>query len=167
MYCAECGAESTQGLNYCKRCGTNLTAPTNQPRGTDSPQPPRVSGAGWAIAFATVLVTLGGLGIVFNSAFDLVRPLYDGTRPVAGAPTIAGLMVVFGSGTVLGVVAMLIQLFSRLLGVRPEPSAPTKRQRPFGDYKPAQLHPSPTGIPSVTEQTTRNFDPALYRDHES
>jgi hypothetical protein len=77
-------------------------------------------------------------------------------------------MVIFGSATVLGVVALLIQLFSRLLGVRPEPSVAAKKNRTVtGDYRPAQIHPAPGVIPSVTEQTTRNFDPALYRDHES
>jgi hypothetical protein len=128
----------------------------------------KLTGASWAIAFATVIVTLGGLGIVFNSAYDLVRPLYPGSTTVAGAPTIAGLMVVFGSATVFGVVALLIQLFSRLAGVSPRPSVSVKKQRPSAsEHKPAQLHPAPTGIPSVTEQTTRNFDPALYRDRES
>ena len=72
--------------------------------------------AAWAIALATVAVTLGGLGIVFSHAYDLVRPIYDGSTPVAGAPKIAGLMVAFGSATVLGVVALLIQLVLETAG---------------------------------------------------
>jgi hypothetical protein len=120
------------------------------------------------MALATVAVTLGGLGIVFSSANDLVRPLYPGSTTVAGAATIAGLMVLFGSATVFGTVALLIRLFSRLLGL-PQESADAqhlRKQQTTGEHKPVQLPSPPSGIPSVTEQTTRNFDPALYRDRE-
>ena len=169
MHCSNCGAESTQGLNYCKRCGSNLAAPTNPIRsGETRPRVRVASGAPWAMAFATIAVTLGGLGIVFSCAFDLVRPVYPGSTAVAGAATIAGLMVLFGSATVFGPVALLIRLFSKMLGLTQDSheSQRVRKQKITGEHRPVQLPSPPTGIPSVTEQTTRNFDPALYRDRE-
>jgi hypothetical protein len=169
MYCPVCGAESTQGLNYCKRCGSNLAAPTNPIRSGETKPPVRVSAAApWAMALATVAVTLGGLGIVFSNALYLVRPIYPGTTGVSGAATIAALMVMFGSATVFGTVALLIRLFSKLLGFGQEShdSHHERKQQTTGEHKPIQLPSPPSGIPSVTEQTTRNFDPALYRDRE-
>ena len=169
MYCPVCGAESTQGLNYCKRCGSNLAAPTNPIRSSESKPRIRVAaGVPWAMALATVAVTLGDLGIVFSNALYLVRPIYPGTTAVSGAATIAALMVMFGSATVFGTVALLLRLFSKILGFGQEShdSHHVKRQN-TGEHKPIQLPSPPSGIPSVTEQTTRNFDPALYRDRES
>ena len=168
MYCPVCGAESTQGLNYCKRCGSNLAAPTNPIKTSESRPRVRVTaGAPWALALATVAVTLGGLGIAFSNALFLVRPIYPGSTAVSGAATIAGLMVMFGSATVFGTVALLIRLFSKLLGVAEESHDSHGRKLQItGEHRPVQIPSPPSGIPSVTEQTTRNFDPALYRDRE-
>ena len=170
MYCPVCGAESTQGLNYCKRCGSNLAAPTNPIKpGESRPRIRASAGAAWAMALATVAVTLGGLGIVFSNALYLVRPTFPGSTSVAGAATIAGLMIMFGSATVFGTVALLIRLFSKLLGFGQESHDSDHLRKPhtFGEHRPVQLPSPPSGISSVTEQTTRNFDPALYRDRES
>ncbi|HEV8483392.1 MAG TPA: hypothetical protein VGV87_07580 [Blastocatellia bacterium] len=170
MYCPVCGAESTQGLNYCKRCGSNLAPPTNPIRSSENrPRVRAAAGTAWAMALATVAVTLGGLGIVFSNALYLVRPINPGTTGVSGAATIAGLMVMFGSATVFGTVALLIRLFSKLLGLgqQSHDSPLVHKQQNTGEHKPVQLPAPPSVIPSVTEQTTRNFDPALYRDRES
>jgi hypothetical protein len=120
------------------------------------------------MALATVAVTLGGLGIVFSNALYLVRPLFPGSTAVPGAATIAGLMVLFGSATVFGTVALLLRLFSKLLGLSQESHDSHHGRKPqiTGEHRPVQLPSPPSGIPSVTEQTTRNFDPALYRDRE-
>ena len=170
MYCPVCGSESTQGLNYCKRCGTNLTATTNPIRATEAISSAKLTGAAWAVALATVAVALGGLGIVFNSAVGLLRPSPFGPQPISGTSTIVALMVAFGSATVFGTVALLILLFSRFLGAAQESRGPARlaKQPPVaGEYKPAEIAPPPSVVGSVTEQTTRNFDPALYRDRES
>ena len=169
MYCPVCGTESTQGLNYCKRCGTNLTGSTNAIKSVTEMPPTRITGAAWAIALATVAVVLGGLGIIFSLAQELVRPAIVGPGPNNAAATIAGLMIVFGSITVFGTVALLIRLFSRFPGVERESQRHASRliKRPaVADYKPAEISASAPVMPSVTEQTTRNFDPALYQERE-
>ena len=171
MHCPVCGAESTQGLNYCKRCGSNLGAPTYPIKrsGEERPRIRGVAGAAWAMALASVAVTLGGLGIVFSHAFDLVRPLYAGTTAVSGADKIAGLMIAFGSLTVFGTVFLLMRVFSKLLGLTQDSrDVPQFKQPPvIAEPRQVQLPGTPSAIPSVTEGTTRNFDPAVYRDRES
>ena len=171
MHCPNCGAESTQGLNYCKRCGSNLAPPTYpiNRSGEIIPRTRGTAGAAWAMALATVAITLGGLGIVFNLAFDLVRPLYPGSTAVPGAALIAGLMVGSGSATVFGIVWSMVRLFSRLLSLPQESrdSSHFRKQPVMGEPKNIPLPAPSSVIPSVTEQTTRNFDPARYRDRES
>jgi hypothetical protein len=164
MYCGVCGAESTHGLNYCKRCGSTLnpplTAPVQGSRTRNS-----VSGSVWAIALATVIVGLGGLGIVFNHARELVRPLYPGSTAQEFAPIVALVMVVFGSASVFGIVALLLRLFYRLLGIPFGSQRFGSESRP--NYRPSPIPGAASVVSSVTEQTTRNFDPAIYRNSQS
>jgi len=56
MYCPNCGAESTFGLNYCKHCGGNL-AETGEPA---APPPSRNVFAALILALATAGIVLGG-----------------------------------------------------------------------------------------------------------
>ncbi len=157
MYCPHCGGESTFGLKYCKRCGGNLAAQTS-PQG---PSTMRQTGAAWAVAFATVAICLGGLGIVFSAASELMEPRVFGQPQTHDVTPIVITMIVFGSLTVFGVVAMLIRLFSRLMIAPKETMLPAQFERPVaGGY--AQLQ-EPV-MPSVTENTTRNFEQPRYRE---
>jgi hypothetical protein len=164
MHCPQCGNENPYGLKYCKRCGWTLyTQP--QETGQFAP-PPRNTGAAWAIALASIVICLGGLGIVVSHAFDLLQPMRpDMVRPGDPAP-IAITMIVFGSATIFGVIALLIRLFTRIMGISEPRDETAKSAGPFQrntSPQQAQLSPPPSSIPSVTENTTRTFDP-IYRD---
>jgi hypothetical protein len=150
MFCPHCGTESIPGYKYCKRCGVNFAAPAEQ---SSKQRPVKQTGAAWAVALATVAITLGGLGIVFGTAASLLEPALIGQL----TPIILTILV-FGSLTVFGAVALLIRLFTRLMtGAK---DAPTQAEIPV--YTQARLSEPPASIPSVTENTTRNFE-ARYR----
>ena len=159
MYCPNCGAESTFGLNYCKHCGGNLSdAPQTAAPAT------RNTTAALILALATLGIVLGGLGIVFASALTLVGSQPQGfTPPVDGAARIGALMVVFGCSGVVLVALMLIKLFSRIMGLAPETEKPRKHAKNEAHQQRAQIQAPPIVVSSVTEHTTRNFDPRVYQ----
>jgi len=161
MYCPNCGAESTFGLNYCKHCGGNLS------EGAQTPAPPGVRNtlAAFILAAATVAIVLGGLGIVFSQTLALVGPQPPGyTQPVSDSMTIGGMMVAFGSTALVLVSLMLIKLFSRVMGYGPPAEKPSKRATSFPlQQRGAQISAPPIVVSSVTEHTTRNFDPRVFQ----
>ena len=157
MYCPNCGAESTFGLNYCKRCGGNLSdaAQLAEP-------PAKNTLAALILAAATVAIVLGGLGIVFSEALSLIGPQPAGFAPaVHDAVAVAGMMVGFGTATIALVTLMLIKLFSRVMGFSSSGSNVTRSSNAIL----AQLRPQQISVPvamqSVTEHTTRNFEPRV------
>jgi hypothetical protein len=165
MYCPNCGAESTFGLNYCKHCGGGLAevAPPN------AAPPSRNIAAALILAAATVAIVLGGLGIVFTEALSVIGPQPLGfSAPVHDAVAVAAMMVLFGSAAIVFSTLMLVKLFSRVMGFGP-PSY--KQDRPAKTFQPPQrvrqIPAPPMSMQSVTEHTTRNFDPSLYRQNES
>jgi hypothetical protein len=56
MYCSSCGIEVTQELNYCNRCGANLSPATNLVPQLPAP-PVKLTGPTIAIG-ATVVLSL-------------------------------------------------------------------------------------------------------------
>ncbi|MEN3334365.1 MAG: hypothetical protein V7641_3730 [Blastocatellia bacterium] len=163
MYCPNCAAAYSYGLRYCKQCGTNLG---ENPQASTLAQPapaPKTSGAAWALAMATVAIVLGGLGIVFTNAFDLMRTFPGEVR--SGNPTpVAIVMLVFGTLTVFGVVALLMRLFGHIIAPRHHQQAPPAQVGQSINSAPplVQLPAPPSAVGSVTEHTTRNFDPSVY-----
>lgn len=158
MYCPNCGAESTFGLNFCKRCGGTLA--------DASPTPPASSSRNvWAavmLALATTGIVLGGFGIVFSHALALIGPQPSGySPPVHDAVAVAVMMVLFGSAAIVLVSLMLIKLFSRVMGFssneKPSRSSEAFRHAPRFTQIPAP----PASMNSVTEHTTRNFEPRM------
>src|SRR5437868_5902121 len=96
MYCPNCGAESTFGLNYCKRCGGNLSDVQQS-----AAPPGKNIVAAVILATAMVAIALGGLGIVFSEALWLITPkppLY--ATPVHDTVVVAGMIIAFGAPTV-------------------------------------------------------------------
>ncbi|HEY7912811.1 MAG TPA: zinc ribbon domain-containing protein [Blastocatellia bacterium] len=151
MFCPHCGAKSPYGLKYCKRCGGNLSESAES-------RSPNITASIWAVALACIAITLGGLGIVISSAYELVRPLYPGEVRTGDASMVAGMILLFGTLTVFGVAGLLVRFASRLLGGEPsnEPSIPGKQIQSAPAA--AQIAAPPQAIGSVVEHTTRNFD---------
>lgn len=67
MFCPSCGAETSEGLSYCKRCGAKLGAtPPDDSR-------PKVMGLVWAVSVAIAVVTLGGFLVFFGFVIEFGR----------------------------------------------------------------------------------------------
>lgn len=140
MHCPQCGVKATHGLNYCKQCGTHL----NQPAAMIEPRA-KLSAS---VLVPPMLISIVGLIGLFTTIanVNVAPPFLVGIAAIAGA-------------TVFGVVALFIWLILRLTGYSP----PARSEQPTplaADYDHPQLSAAPISRGSVTENTTRNFDPA-------
>jgi hypothetical protein len=153
---------TTAGLRFCKHCGGELTI-TNTFDRADAPRGAEGVGGGirklaalfWAVAiFGLVpLVVLFGISIpltALHASKDVVVPLY-----------------IFGPTAIVVIAAMMIRQISRLIRLLERES----EARPMGVSLPeATQHPQiaapPPSFRSVTEHTTRNFEPRAYREQE-
>ncbi|MEW6211211.1 MAG: hypothetical protein AB1631_22790 [Acidobacteriota bacterium] len=139
MYCPVCGSQATQGLNFCKRCGTNLTAPTGGSENYNRPPTFAYFMAG-AVSLAGIIALFATITTLSQNE-NLHPGLFFG-------------LIAIGGITVLGIIAIFAWLLLRLTGI---PTSSSKPEIRTSEY--AQLQP-PQSIPSVTENTTRNF---VYR----
>ncbi|MBI3652656.1 MAG: zinc ribbon domain-containing protein [Acidobacteria bacterium] len=153
MFCPTCGFENAQGVNYCKRCGANLN---NAPAKTISP-------AIVAIFLAVVgFITVIGFTIPMVAMSELSHKGFDSER-------LMGIAVFFLIAT-FGIDFMLLRMLSRLLGFtrqgRPEPHPLLVKQPKYhtADQTVQRLPEPPISMPSVTEHTTRNFEPVTSRE---
>lgn len=148
MYCPSCGSEVTPGLNYCNRCGAALNTSPIAPERPPAP----VSLTGPTIAIAAMVVT--GLAILLGSVRGLAR---DDVHPVALTWIVIG-----GLGMILAVAALLMRQWSQLSGMKREKERPAPRVKPENDRLPAMQLPPMRSEPvsSVTDHTTRTFEPA-------
>ena len=105
MYCAVCGAESTPGLNYCKRCGSGLGSPANAPDTGHSVAKP------FAMLMPVALVSIVGLFGYFMTVESLSDRMIEPRALIA--------VCAFAGATVLGVVGLMIWLLMQLSGARP------------------------------------------------
>jgi hypothetical protein len=107
--------------------------------------------------FLVALVSIAGFIALFATVYNLgERSTFDTRALIA--------IMAFGGATVVGVVGLLVWLLLRLTtGYRPH-AHHEKEQPVMREYIAQQLPPSPLSSSSVTENTTRNFDPSLYRD---
>jgi hypothetical protein len=148
MYCPSCGTEVTLGLNYCNRCGANLS------QASTLPEPPvrYVNLTGPTIAIALMVVI--GMGIIFASVSDLAR---NDFHPVA-----LTWMVVAGLAMLAGVAALVIRQWSHLAGItKPQEKSLPRKKTADKEFAPEQLPPLRSEpVASVTEHTTRTFEPA-------
>ena len=153
MFCPVCGAESTQGLKYCKRCGTSLSAPAD-----DSPKkfPTFLT--------ALFLVLIGGITLA-----GFVVPLAAADTLTKDFATREVIVLVFGSWVVtLLFDAMLIWLLLRLMRASHQFVGTSQPQRALPEERiPVQIAKPNEPLGSVTEHTTRNFEPSRYREAES
>lgn len=147
MYCSSCGLQLTQELRYCPRCGANLSPPA------PSEKPPNMVGPAWAVSVAVTLITLAGMGLLFAFATIIT------TRGLNLHAGIFLMVTLFMLG-ILMVDGLLIRQLSRLLSLYEKPQArgSARPNELEGKFAP-QLEAVRETPLSVTENTTRTFDP--------
>src|ERR1700682_2019183 len=148
MFCPSCGLELTTELSYCNRCGANLKATASQA----GVPPAKLSGAAWAISTAVALVALGGFAMIFGLVVALIT---KGINLNEGGMV----LILVSLLIILAIVWMLVRQLSRVLdisrlaGAATPPTAPELRQQP----RPQIAAREP--VSSVTDHTTRTFEP--------
>ena len=157
MYCQSCGAELPQSLIYCNRCGANLAPLANKVEAVVPST--KVVGAVWAISMATAMISLGGFGMILAFAITLVE------RGV-NISDVWGLIFFFLL-VILIIAVLLIRQLSKLLGIYhwPGNAAEPKGLKPGGQPA-AQIDAPREPLASVTEHTTRTFEP-LFRERDT
>jgi hypothetical protein len=157
MYCPHCGTESTQGLNYCNRCGGNLSMLTTS--ATQGSQPVVSTGKVWAAGTTTMLLVLMGLGLLLTGIGELSR---------SGLPPDVLKAVIFSSTMLLlGGIVFLGWLWTRILAL-PRRSDEAPRMQAHSSHTnelgPARASALPEArinpASSVTEHTTRTLEHA-------
>lgn len=155
MFCPSCGTEYAIELKYCNRCGANLSSDLE----AESPVAP-VSVVKPALVIGTVMtiLTIMGFGMLIAGAVELSH------NPRIDTDSITAIMIV-GMLTILTMDVFLVRLLSRIIGASLSPGAQTRKRRPkaLTNSAPPPLPQPPTGrlqgVSSVTEGTTRFFEP--------
>ncbi len=156
MYCPSCGTESPPELSYCNRCGANLKTiltPATVPA-------KKLVGAAWAISTAITLVTLGGFGMVFAIVLALIG---SGMNISEGGMV----LILVSLLIILAIDVLLVRQLSRVLSMPQSSSdAPAARMQNLSEKPVQQISAAREPISSVTDHTTRTFEP-IYRERDT
>jgi hypothetical protein len=153
MYCSSCGVAVAQGLSYCNQCGAKISSAGGV---NDSEAPalnPGLLVSAMAGTFILGLVAITMLIGVMKSVLDFN----------------AGQILAFALLSFL-IMLFLEGVFLRLLFRRTEGAAARDDMKSKGhatkELDAANARALPEPVPSVTENTTRTFDP-IYTERSS
>ena len=153
MYCSACGVAMTRGLTYCNHCGAKSTGQRGDNAARSSEVRPE------ALVWSMVAVLVFG----FVATMFLMMAMK---------------MVGFNEGqilafTILGFVMMVLlegvfiwQFLSRKRGTLETVDAVPAKEPSTKELREVQARMLPEPVPSVTEHTTRAFDP-IYSERKS
>lgn len=154
MYCPTCGSHLAEGLSYCKHCGSSLRTDQNteESRGPDK----TIDSLVWVIVGTTITI----LGM-FLGALVLMR---DGRIDFA----LGTVFVILSFVAFLLVESVLVwRLLQLSKGTKKLPGSVQSTPCPdeLSDVRTNALQEPLQSVPSVTEQTTRHFEPSLRKDN--
>ncbi|HEV7394888.1 MAG TPA: hypothetical protein VGN86_00140 [Pyrinomonadaceae bacterium] len=156
MYCSTCGGAVSRALTYCNHCGAKLT-------GTSDKEAPRQSNEyPESLIWAIVGSLLGGIGLVIGLMAVMKEVVHFNMGWITGFTILSFLLICV-------VEIVLIKQLLRYQAQRQENidpkhliSGPTTKE-----LEPAQPLALPDPILSVTEHTTRAFDPVFSERKQS
>jgi hypothetical protein len=154
MYCSSCGVAVAQGLSYCNYCGAKLNGAKGESVVKSSEVKPELLVSAMVAAF---ILGLGAIAVLIGVMKEVVG--FDLSIILA--------VTVFSFILMLVVEGVLIRLLlnGKRGGREVGDTKPPKEQktRELGEGQ-ARVLPEP--IPSVTEHTTRAFEP-IYTERKS
>ena len=151
MFCPVCGSETIQGLKYCKQCGANLS----QPKKDAGFSFDKLTSLFWAVA----IFGIGSFALLIGGAVA-ISALHEGGSDLAAVVVIGFVVVLIISVLMIWQVSRIISMAHKTEGAELIGKTEVIKER---DTQP-QLAAPPTAVPSVTENTTRNFEQALNRE---
>lgn len=160
MFCQSCGTALTKGLTYCNRCGARA-APSAL---TDVQKNDKLAEVVYVLAAFSAGVSLGGLAAVYFLVRELLRAGFEQSRIVV--------VTFFCLMAVVGLAGLLIKQMSRALNVFLHSGAGAGQEPEAADApeltgrQTAQIEAPREPVASVTDHTTRTFDP-VYEERRS
>jgi hypothetical protein len=159
MYCSTCGSDVIQGLSYCNRCGARTNGAAAEGEAN------KLSEASFNILVAGLMgLPIAGLGIIIGLMVVMKQELGFPDPPVMTMVFLSFLLLLIAEG---GLIWLLLHHTRKpkktAADVKLQESATKEfggaRMRELGE---AQTQDFATPLGSVTENTTRSFEP-IYR----
>ena len=152
MYCSSCGAVVARGLSYCKHCGEKL----NEAKDTVGTQPAQIAPESLVWAIVAVFVVGFGCTIGLMAVMKEVVHFNDG---LIGAFTLASFLLM------LLIECVFVGLLLRRNRTPKEVyDTASLKEHAALDAPQARMLAEPA--PTVTEHTTRNFEP-IYNEQKT
>ena len=154
MYCSSCGSAAATGLDYCNRCGARLVGAKVDARTRSSELQPAMLVNAILCSFVFGLGAIIGLLAVMRSVFDFNPGLII-------AFTLLSFMLLTATEGVF--VWMLLR---RTGAAKKAGGDGLPKEQTTSELDAARARALPEPVPSVTEHTTRTFDP-VYVERKS
>ena len=154
MYCSSCGVAVAQGLSYCNYCGAKLNGVKGDNVIKSSEVKPEMLVAAMVFVFVFGLVAI----TVLMGTMKAVLDLHVGQ--ILAFTLLSFLIMLFIEGVCLRL------LLSRKRGTEEAGDTVLLKGQATKELDAAQARGLPEPVPSVTEHTTRAFDP-VYNERTS
>jgi hypothetical protein len=154
MYCSSCGVAVAPGLTYCNYCGEKLSGTRND-RLTKSPEVKPET-----LVASMVFIFVFGLGAITVLMGVMKAVLHFEYGPLVAFTLLCFLIMLSLEGVIIRL------LFRRQHGAEEPDRAARAKGQTTRELDAAQARALPEPAPSVTEHTTRAFDP-IYTERTS
>ena len=151
MYCSACGVVVAQGLSYCKNCGARLSQDDRE--GKSSEVKPDLLVTAMVATFVFGLAVIGMLMGIMKVILGM------DVGQILGFMSLLLLLMLILEGV------FIMLLLRRSKGAEKTVALP-QQQIATNELEAAHVRALPEGMASVTEHTTRAFEP-IYRDTKS
>src|SRR5215212_3851896 len=152
MYCPSCGVPVAQGLSYCNYCGAKLSGE----KGDSVVKSSEVKPASLVWGMVAVLV-FGFVAITFLMMAMKMVGLNVGQ--ILAFTILSFLIVLLVEGVIIW------QLLRRKRGAEETGDTAVSKEQATKELEAAKARVLPEAMPSVTEHTTRSFEP-IYRERK-
>ncbi len=149
MYCSTCGVALAQGLSYCNFCGTKLNGQDDGPPGKVRPE---------SLIFAILATFVFGIGAITVFIGVLKAALRLDNDEVLGFAVVPFLVMLI-------LEFVFVRLLLRHSRGADEGSRVKLKGTATRELDAAHAHALPEPVGSVTENTTRAFDPVYTQRH--